>query len=266
MDIIASAVHPAISRTSLQAVYIDRILFEEIPAFKAQYTKSNLIRLWVLGGNSFQFFSTKPVKNLPDFKGVKVRCYGIYQPRVIKAAGAVPVSLSYGEILDGLHKKVIDATLINPVNGRDAGYGEVAKNITKLGDKGLGVWLNAGLGFVMNLNKWKSLSPKLRRTMTIEAKKVEVQYPTDSAKTILPAAYADLEKQGVKIHQLPQSEMNEWAKKCPDFFTEIANKLNKQGLPGTKAINRMKELYALSMPDLKALYEKVWQKKLDSMK
>jgi len=266
MDTIASAVHPAIGRTSLQAVYIDRILFEEIPAFQEQYTKSNLVRVWVLGGNSFQFFTTRPVKSLEDFKGVKVRCYGIYQPRVMKAVGAVPVALSYGEILDGLHKKVIDATLINPVNGRDAGYGEVAKHLTMLGDAGLGVWLNAGLGFVMNRDKWNGLPPELRRIMMEEAMKVEVQYPIDSAKVILPKAIDDLKKIGVKVDYLPQSAMDEWAKKCPDFFTELADQLDKKGLPGTQAIKRLKELYAMPMPELEALYEQVWEKKMATLK
>jgi len=265
MDMLGSAVHPAIERTTVKAVLMDRILLEEIPAFAEQYTKSNVMRLFVIGGTAFQLFSTRPVESLADFKGLKVRVYGSYQPRAMEAVGAVPVTLSYGEILDGLQKGVIDATLINPINGRDNAYGDVAKHVTMMG-AGLGVWLNAGLGFAINLDTWNGLPTDVKRIMLEEARKIELGYAEDADNVALPKAIEDLKAAGLTIHELPASEMKKWAELSPDFFSEVAAQLDGLGLPGDEAIKRYKELYAMPNEDLKALYDKVWDAKLAALK
>lgn len=265
MDMIGSAVHPAISRTTVKAVLMDRILLEEIPAFTEQYTNSNVMRLFVIGGSAFQLFSTRPVETLADFEGLKVRVYGSYQPRALEAVDAVPVALSYGEILDGLHKKVIDATLINPINGRDNGYGEVAKYVTMMG-AGLGVWLNAGLGFAINLDTWEALPADAKRIMLEEARKVELGYAEDVDNVALPKALEDLKAAGLTIRELPASEMDKWSEMTPDFFSELAAQLNDLGLPGDEAIKRYEELYAMSDEELRALYDQVWEAKLAAVK
>ena len=217
--------------------------------------------MFIIGGGAFQLFSTRPVTTLKDFAGLKVRVFGTYQPRMLKVVDAVPVTLPYGEILDGLHKKVIQATLINPINGRDNGYGDVAKHVTLMG-AGLGVWLNAGLGFVMNLDTWNGLPGDVKHVMLEEAKRIEIGYAEAVDNIGLPKAIADLEKAGLTIHNLPASEKQKWAGMAPDFFTELAKQLNAKGLPGDQAIKRYKELYDMPDSELRALYEKVWAAKL----
>ncbi len=266
LDAIGGMIHPAVERTTLQAVMFDRILFEEIPAFKEQFKNNNLERIMVIGAAGFQLFSTKPIKSLIDFKGIKVRVYGNYQPRVIKAAGAVPVSLGYGEILDGLQKGVIDATMLNPINGRDDGFAEVCKHLIIMSNAGMGVFLNAGIGTAMNLDKWNSLTVDVKRIMLEEAKRIEYQYAEKVDNTDLPKAIQDLQKSGMIIHRLPSEDMAKWGKLCPDFFTEVAHTLDAKGLPGTKTINRFKELCAMPIEELKALYEKNWENKLSAIK
>jgi hypothetical protein len=68
------------------------------------------------------------------------------------------------------------------------------------------------------------------------------------------------------IHRLPPEDKVKWGKLCPDFCTEVAKKLDSKGLPGTRAINRFKELLAMPIEDLKALYEKTWANKLSRIK
>jgi TRAP-type C4-dicarboxylate transport system substrate-binding protein len=263
MDIVGGAVHPWVERDTVRAVMMDRILFEEIPAFNDQYKNQNLERLFVIGATAFQLFSTRPVENLEDFKGLKLRVYGSYQPRVVEAAGGVPVTLSYGEILDGLHKGVIDATVINPINGRDLGFGDVAKHVTLMGP-GLGVWLNAGIGFAMNADQWASLTAEQKRMMLEEARKVELAYAEDADSNALPKAIEDLKAAGLTIHELPASEKQKWGEQTPDFFKELAEELNGKGLPGDETIARFRELLEMPKDELTDLYNKVWDAKLES--
>ena len=176
MATLHSIMHPGLELGSQQCVLIARILMQEIPAYDEDLNKNNLMNVFNITGVNYQLFSNRPVQNLDDFKGMKIRSFGSVIPKIVQAINAAPVSIAYTETLDALHKKVLDASFANPVDALSLRWYEVASNLTSLGNKGLSFAVGSGYSYAMNLKTWDSIPVDLKRIMLEEAKRVEFDW------------------------------------------------------------------------------------------
>ena len=261
---IGGIIHPSFNLSELETVSIGRVLFEEFPAFPKQYMNMNIKKLSIIVTPGWQIVSRVPIDSLNDFNGKKIRCYGSATPKLLKSVGAVPVTMAFSEVLDGLDKRVIDGTLINTINARDMNFDAVAPHIIKLGPTGMPGYLDLTC-FIMNLNTWSKLPSDIKRILMEETKTEEINYALYSKKES-PAAIKDMLNRGAKLHTISANDLRKWAELCPDFSIEAERELNAQNFPGTQMMNRWKELAGMSPEQLKTLWNEAWDKKLSEVK
>jgi TRAP-type C4-dicarboxylate transport system substrate-binding protein len=101
------------------------------------------------------FVSTKPIRGVADFKGIKLRSPEGLAADVFRKAGAAPSSLPFSEVYTALEKGVVDAADASAfVNNEAHGLHKIAKFPIYPGIHSMAV-----LQFIMNKDVWNSLSP-----------------------------------------------------------------------------------------------------------
>jgi TRAP-type C4-dicarboxylate transport system substrate-binding protein len=198
------------------------------------------------GNPVYALASKMPIKKLDDLKGVKIRAFGTYLPIFLKASGAVPVAVSFGEMYTALQTGVIQAAYTDPDAMFTSKIYEVAPYITTLGKSkktsigGIPTGYPS-VGIFFNLDSWNKISKADRDA--IEKMSREIQLHDEMlTESIQVKRLADMKAEGATISYLDKEEMAKWADQAPDFLKIVAADLNAKGLPGTEFINRWKEL------------------------
>lgn len=118
---------------------------DEIPAFGEELAKYNLKLLSIRPLAAYGIICTKPVRSIADFKGLRVRSYGIALPAMLEAVGAVPVSLSDIGAYEAMSKGVIDCSPGDPPLSHGYKLDEIAKYF-------IDVPMGASWGHIMVIN------------------------------------------------------------------------------------------------------------------
>lgn len=179
----------------------------------------------------YDLITTFPVKSLEDLKGKKLGHGGPMLPW-LAALGATSVQASYNEVYTSMDTGVIDGYSM-PANVVTAfKIYEVGKYFTRCALAGANV-----CGVVtMNLKKWNKL-PKEVQDILIE---VGNEFSWDLYKRNLEAldkAADVMKKNGVTIHELPETERGRWAKVLSDAQVAaktIANCKKATGYPAAQ--------------------------------
>ena len=108
-----------------------------------------------------------PVTSLADLQGKKVRGFNRGMADFLEGIGAVPVSMSFGDMVTGLQRGTVDCAITSPRSGLKAGLGEVTTHI-----------LNVTLGWAMVFDgfatsKWDNLEEPVQALLTEEYVKSE---------------------------------------------------------------------------------------------
>lgn len=216
-------------------------LIDEFPEFMDEYQKLGVTPLIWLPTVAYGVISTKPIKAIEDFSGKKTRTFGTYLPKLLEAAGAVPMAVSFGEIFTSLQTGVINAAFTDPPAMVAAKFYEVAKYVTLTGPKlGAACALCPGL-YIINNKSFAQLS-KTDQDIVKKVSQEMTLYAADLMTKTGIEAVEELRKKGVTIINLPQSEVDKWHAKCPNWYTLAAKDLDAKGLPGTKVMTKYQEL------------------------
>jgi len=137
----------------------------------------------------------KPVNNIDDFKGLKIRFFGL-GAKVLQEVGAAPQLIAGGEIYQALELGTIDATeYAMPAVDHKMGFYEVAKHYYFPG------WHQQSTMFelMVNLDAWNELTEtqKVQINTTCAA---NVRYGISEGEALQPEAIQQLEGAGVQIH------------------------------------------------------------------
>ena len=111
--------------------------------------------------------STKPIKTLADYKGLKLRMSGKTQGQILGDIGASQVSISSSEVYQAMQKGVIDAAeSCTPEFDWGLGYGEITQFSSHPG------WHQPGsmCNLLFNQKTWDSLPQRVKDAFTIAAK------------------------------------------------------------------------------------------------
>ncbi len=114
----------------------------------------------IVGSNPYPaqiLFCRKPVKDLADLKGRKVRTFGPSLNDLMSAIGANPVSLAYAETYTALERGVVDCAITGSGSGNAAKWYEVTTHQYTLPLS----W--AVSGYFANLSWWNKLAPDVRK-------------------------------------------------------------------------------------------------------
>jgi TRAP-type mannitol/chloroaromatic compound transport system substrate-binding protein len=158
------------------------------------------------GGNSgaqFAGWFKKEINSIDDLQGLKMRIPGL-GGEVLKRAGAIPVTLTGGEIFSSLQSGAIDASeWVGPYNDLAFGFHQVAEYYYS------SVWHETGttLEFLVNEKALKALPNDLQKIVEIAARAVNEDM-LDEYNARNNNALKDLvEKHQVKLRQFPPEVM-----------------------------------------------------------
>lgn len=163
---------------------------------KDEFAKNGMVALSGISTAPYVLLTTKPIVEIADMKGVKIRTGGSVWDRWSVRLGAEPVNVPSSEMYDTMSHGVVTAA-VQPI-GALKGHSliEVAKHLTKLP---LGTY-HTGAIFALSPKFWKSLSAeereKFAKNLPEAVAQTEVYYETDDLDVLKEAANL-----GLTIHE-----------------------------------------------------------------
>ncbi|WP_339714194.1 TRAP transporter substrate-binding protein DctP [uncultured Sneathiella sp.] len=99
----------------------------DLPAVDEELKKHNLLILNTTTANPYNLTCTKPITNLEEMKGTRVRANGKYPPIFFNSLGMSPQTMSFAEMYEGLEKGLIDCSWMSHDLAISSKLYEVAK-------------------------------------------------------------------------------------------------------------------------------------------
>lgn len=203
-----------------------RTMYETVPALHEEMAQHNIKVLYRQVSVNFDITSKMPIRNMAELKGKRIAAAGAIFPRMVEAAGAVPVSMPGAERYVAFERGVIDGQILDiaPVVGEK--HYEVARNYS---------YVDIGAANVIkmwvNLDFWNALTPAQRDVFTKAAAEAEEWHVEETLRTV--AEYKKtMEEAGVTFHEFPEAERQKWIEMLPDIPAEWAQEMEAKGLPG----------------------------------
>jgi TRAP-type C4-dicarboxylate transport system substrate-binding protein len=176
------------------------------------------------------FTVTKPVKEVGDVTGMKLRSTGGAQDLTLRAIGAVPVRMAAPDAYESLQRGTMDGLLF-PLESVVA-YG--ADKLVKYSTDGLG-FASFIVAYSISDNVWKKLSPEIQKAMTDAADALvptacqQIQKSDDEVKK-------SLEAQGVKFETLTPESKAKFKDLMKGVNKAWADGLDGRGKKGSEAL------------------------------
>lgn len=174
--------------------------------------------------------SQKPVHNLDELKGMKVRATGL-SSKIVSSLGAAPVGMSQGETYEALQKGVVEATFCPIETLKGWKQGEVINHVTDSSCIGY----TTSMFVVMNKGKWESLPKDVQEIFTKTNNEWIAKHGAawDQADAEGKEFVASLNKEVISLSEDEQEKWKDAVK--PIIDTYIENAKNK-GLPANEMI------------------------------
>ncbi len=196
--------------------------FEEIPAMKAELEALKIHPIHTNTVLPVAVVSTKPFTKFGDFKDKKIRAASRWWLGQLKGAGAIPVSVPWGDCYMALQTGTIDGVYTNRDGEHRTKLDEVAKNIFTMKE----MWIGVPFIYAINSDKWNGLPNDIQIQITAAGKsasaRFEKLYNEEWAKTeaaqkemgaiITAASPADIE-QWVTMPAIKELQ-EEWVKEA----------------------------------------------------
>lgn len=133
---------------------------DEFPSFSEELAKYNIHLVTVRPLPPYGMICTKPIRTLEDFKGKRIRSYGVALPAMIEALGAVPVGLADVEAYEAMSNNVLDCSVA------DIALVEAFK-LDDVGKYFIDVPMGASWGHIigMNTDVYEALSPENKKVI-----------------------------------------------------------------------------------------------------
>ena len=167
-------------------------------------------------------FAKKPVNNLDDLKGLKIRSTGT-SAKVVQALGGAPVAMPMSEAYDALSKGVVQGIIgpYEPMKGFK--LAEVVSHSTEYGS----AYLNTNY-VVMNKDKWNALPPDIKKIfdeVAFEAKEWQAALWNE-----MDIEGRDFFKsQGGQVIPLADAEANRWIKAVEPVTADYKKSMGSKG-------------------------------------
>ncbi|MFC2018996.1 TRAP transporter substrate-binding protein DctP [Chloroflexota bacterium] len=159
-------------------------------------------------GTYFNFFTTKPVSQLGDLKGLRVHASG-KQADLAKAYGAVPTMMGYGEVYSALERGILDGTVNTLSSSNSMKWFEQYTHAVDV------PFFTGGTAWLINWDTWERIPAKYQKIMLEVAEEVERESYEDMVKE-----YAELEVKfkaaGIQFVKLSSIESKQLVDKSID--------------------------------------------------
>ena len=170
-------------------------------------------------------FCRTPIAALADLKGLKVRTAGPSSADLIKALGAQPVSVAFGEVYTALERGTVDCAITGSGSGNGVKWPEVS---THLYVQPLN-WATAA--YYVNLAWWNKQDPQVRALLEktfAEIQERQWQLGDDATRDGVDCNVG--RAAGCKIHTLARKPMTE-VRPAGDVGAQIRKEMQEDVLP-----------------------------------
>lgn len=214
---------PNVFKTREAPIKISQELVDTNPYIKAELERNNVYPLFFHPMNSYYPLCTKPVKSLADFKGLKIRSFGSFQPPMWDSLGAIGVNVLPSDIYEGLQRGLLDCGFFSKDLYKSTKLYEVAKNLSTVGAGPVATW-----PIWVNMKKWNTEYPDNVKKLFIEVSREAQQR---SLEAIIAAEQESLEfmkANGVVVHQF--DDPKGYDKAIPDMLSVWQKNMKDKGL------------------------------------
>ncbi len=174
-------------------------------------------------------FAKRPIRNLEDLKGLKIRSTGT-SSKVVAALGGVPVAMPMSEAYDALSKGVVQGIIgpYEPMKGFK--LAEVVSDSTEYGT----AYVNANY-IIMNKAKWNELPADIQKI---------VENISEEWIERMGKLWDELDKEGKdvflqkggKVVVLSKEENARWTERLRPILDDYVKDMKSKGLPGDEAL------------------------------
>jgi TRAP-type C4-dicarboxylate transport system substrate-binding protein len=193
--------------------------------------------LWLFIHPPGQFHMTKkPVKTLEDLSGMKIRAPGGQVAAVVRALGAVPVTMAAPDTYNALERGVVDGTVFPWEAIFGFKLSEVIKHHTVAN-----LYVTTFF-FTMNQKKYDGLPPDLKKVIDDLSGAWGAEFAGAAWDKGEEDGITAARKAGAATYTLPPAERQRWIQKAkPVEDTWIAG-MEAKGLPGRQVLADLREL------------------------
>ncbi len=177
----------------------------------------------------------KPVENLNDIKGMKIRATG-FSSKVCGALGAAAVGMPQGGTYEALQKGVVEGTFgpIEVLKGWK--QGEVVKYTTEC----FSVGYTTAMYVAMNKKKWAALPDDVKKVFE-EVSEEWMKKHADGWDTADAEGKEFSRGLGNKMISLPAEESAKWAEAVQPVLEDYIKDAEGKGLPGREYVSFIQE-------------------------
>ena len=220
---------------SLVGVRTSMAFYEQ---FKDVYDKpySGVKVLHLIAGTGYYLYSTKPVRSLEDFKGMKIVAAGAAPTAMTGTLGAVPVPIPTPEVYSALEKGVVSGAWYGGGAPMDFRFYEVAKYRT---DIELYV---AAYHTVMNLSTWNSFPKDIQEQVMRVAGLTGAELFAKGYANVMDDINRAKWKEVGEVIPLPAKDMAKIKVLAKPIQEDYVAKLEAKGLPAKVMYNKLLSL------------------------
>lgn len=176
-------------------------------------------------------YAKKPINSIEDMKDLKIRTFNVQSTEWVKAVGAKPISMPWGDVYMALFTGAVDAVLTSTISGVDGKFWEVTPYFTDLG-------FTFGYSAVtVNLNSFNKLTEDLRNVL-IEVGRIMDVKQEEKAISSDRTAREELTKRGVKIIEMSPTFRKQCVKLSEGIWSDW---VKKSGPEGEHLLNEIKK-------------------------
>ncbi len=178
----------------------------------------------------------KPVNTLNDLKGLRIRATGL-SAKIVQALGSTPVAMPKGDEYDALQKAVVDGTVGAPAGLKTYRLAEVVKYSTWVPTAGG----PASMFVVMNLKKWNSLPPDIKKIFT-DVSEEWIEETGKQWNSIDTDAVVFARQLKHKFIFPKAEEASRWDKALKPVYDDYIRTMQSKGLPGKEVVEYRRQL------------------------
>jgi TRAP-type C4-dicarboxylate transport system substrate-binding protein len=199
---------------------------------KAEFKPNNVHVLWtiVLPPYQIMFGRGPKLEGLKSLQGLKIRTTGGAKELALRELGAVPVQIPSPEVYQALTRGTVDGALW-PYTSVYSYHTEDAFHSASVGEN-FGSFV---VTYVINENKWKSLSPDVQKAITeVSEETLNVGCKVSDVEDAVTVG--KLRSAGWNIIQFPDADHAALVEKMRKVNTDWAEALDKRGKAGSAAL------------------------------
>jgi TRAP-type transport system periplasmic protein len=192
--------------------------------------------LFFLSASPGLLHTKRPMRNLEDLRGLKVRCLGGTAARVLKALGTVPIVIPTGDTYDALRKGIVDGVVAAWDSLETMKWGEILPYTT------VSYYAATGApGFVvMNKNKWNNLPRDAQEIID----RLDVEYAEKLSRLWDEKDQKTIKNWSARNHVsifLSKEEEKRWERAVLPLYDVFLREKTAKGLPAAEALRFCQE-------------------------